>query len=227
MSTLLQLLKPNNGLGKVIRDPWKMSRTIHQANELWAKWSGLVESTSVLFSAYWQNTNNPRRNGYLLRVLAADTWYTVADVTNVKGGYLNWICLPSSVSTLGNTVEVRITVDDREYTFDYTNSYSSIDHRPFIGDIMPGKAYNNFGDTQTVISQYTTNNANGMTEFQITNGDNQWVFHRYDATIYNPTEYKFISQLRYDNNIKVEVKMSGLNSTISLNYALCSISATI
>jgi hypothetical protein len=227
MSTLLQLLKPNSGLGKVIRDPWKMSRTIHQASQLWAKWSGLIDSTSNLFRAYWQNTNDPRRNGYSLRVLATDTWYTLANVTNAKGGYLNWICLPSSVSTLGNTVEVRITVDGREYTFDYTNSYSSIDHRPFIGNIMPGKAYNSFSDTQDIISQYTTNNTNGLTQFRRTSGDNQWVFHRYDATIYNPTEYKFISQLRYDNTISVEVKMSGLNSDIDLNYALASISATI
>ena len=227
MSTLLQLLKPNSGLGKTVRDPWKMSRTIHQANELWAKWSGLTDSTNSLFSAYWQNTNDPRRNAYLLRVLGTNTWYTVADVTNVKGGYLNWIVLPSSTNILNNTVEVRITVDGREYTFDYTNAYISDDYRPFIGDIMPGKAYNSFSDTYSIISQYNTNNINGMSYFPRTNGDNQWVFHRYDATIYNPTEYKFISQLRYDNNIKVEVKMSGLNSNVNLNYALTSISATI
>lgn len=227
MSTLLQLLKPNSGLGKTVRDPWKMSRTIHQADQLWAKWSGLTDSTNSLFSAYWQNTNDPRRNAYLLRVLGTNTWYTVADVTNVKGGYLNWIVLPSSTNILNNTVEVRITVDGREYTFDYTNAYISDDYRPFIGDIMPGKAYNSFSDTYSIISQYNTNNINGMSYFPRTNGDNQWVFHRYDATIYNPTEYKFISQLRYDNNIKVEVKMSGLNSNVNLNYALTSISATI
>lgn len=227
MSTLLQILKPNKGYSKMVRDPWKMSRSVHHEVELWAHWGSLRSSDDQYFNVIYQDSNDKRRDGYSLRVTSANTWQTLADVTNPKGGYLRWIMLPSSTNSLNNTIECRITVDGREYNFDYTNSYSTDLWKPFIGDIKPGKQYNDFGDAFSNISELQTNYNNRYTNWLRAPADGQWVTQRGEVTIYNEPEYKHISQLRYENNIKVEVKMSALNSVIYSNYALANISTPI
>lgn len=226
MSTLLQILKPSKGYSNTVRDPWKMSRTVHNEANLWTSWANVQNTTNNIFYTQFQNANDPRRDAYILGVSSANTWQTLADITNPKGGYLRWIMLPTSSNSLSNTVECRITVDGREYNFDYTNSYSADYYRPFIGNIKPGYNYNAFSDPFSYYSEHNTTRSNNYDIWVAAPADGQWVSMKSDATVYNEVEFKYITQLRYESNIKVEVKMSVLTADFHRNYALANISAT-
>ena len=79
--------------------------------------------------------------GYTVECTVADTYVTLADITNPKGGYLYFIVTPSSTSPNG-PVTVKITIDGVVYEMVYNNDAIGIDMAYIIGDFAPSRIYN-------------------------------------------------------------------------------------
>lgn len=224
MSTLTQIIKRNTDFN-IVSSPKQMPRYVVQSNQLWAKLNNnLRDPSNPSWDILWQTSTVQFQDKYLVQATSNNTWYDIANITNANGGYLRQILLPASTNTLNNLIECRITVDGEVYNYTYTNTYSADHWTPFIGTLNSAKQYEAADVFETFRPNNLANWYNTFTTWKRSNADGQWITHRYDATLPNPSEWQLVTSLKYNNSIRVEIKMSLLNSTPELNFGYASIS---
>jgi hypothetical protein len=217
MSSLSNLLNQENE--NVVYDPNELPQYSNFSNNINITYNLYQYSAQIgsFYNAFNPAvTNNPY--GYTLECTVVDTYYTLADITNPKGGYLYFIVTPSSSNPNG-PVTIKITVDGKVYEMVYNNTLVSIDTKYIIGDIMPSRMYNS---TKTVwTADYTgeSSSANSSTTSYLQNNRVD-SFANYvrpfnlNGPLYTETHSP---KLKFFNTLKVEVKTAFLDSDIDNN----------
>lgn len=155
--------------------------------------------------------------GFVAECTVADTYVTLADITNPKGGYLYYIVLPTSRNPNG-PVTVKITVDGVVYEKSYENTTTTIDMRYVIGDVIGSRLFSLSG-SWTADHEYGMSSMNkDTTSFLPINRATD--LHSYTGVIsigghlYQET---FGARLKFFNTLKIEVKTAWLNTDIDEN----------
>lgn len=208
MSLLTQLLKPQDS--KVISNPKNFARTVIGASNLKMRWTSLEASASA--NTFFDWTTNYGVDGAIQhQVSALDTWETLADITSTGGGYLHWIVLPSSASDDNNTVSCRVTVDGVAYTVDFLNTNSITDQRMILGDLTPHRLYASSSDAFSAdkIGGSSSTLYYPSSNISAPSGENQ-VYAQAQMTLPTPFELYDRTKLRFNNAIKVELKITNV-----------------
>lgn len=219
MSSLSNLLSQENE--NVVYDPNDLPQYANFSSNIFI--TGNIYQYGAFSSSFYNFfnpalTNNPY--GYTLQCTVVDTYYTLADITNPKGGYLYFIVTPSSSNPNG-PVTIKITVDGEVYEMVYNNTNVTIDTKYIIGDIMPSRLYNS---TQTVwkadyVGENSSANSSSTSYLRNNRVD---TFANYirpfnlNGPLYTETHSP---KLKFFNTLKVEVKTAYLDSVSSNNKA--------